>query len=216
MKTLKFIWATSLCVALSMGIISCGHEHEYVDLGLSVKWATCNMGASSPEEYGDYYAWGETETKSTYDWNTYKWCKGSENTLTKYCADSDYGTVDNKTILEPSDDVAHVKWGGNWRMPTHAEIKELRENCIWEWTTQNGKNGYKVTSKKNGNSIFLPAAGYRGDSSLNFVGANGLYWLSCSLTNSPISAWGMDFNSSDVSGGNNGRFCGLSVRPVCP
>ena len=156
MKALKFIWATSLCVALSMGIISCGHEHEYVDLGLSVKWATCNMGASSPEEYGDYYAWGETETKSTYDWNTYKWCKGSENTLTKYCTDSDYGTVDNKTVLDPEDDVAHVKWGGNWRMPTDAEIEELRENCIWKWTTQNGKNGYKVTSKKNGNSIFLP------------------------------------------------------------
>ena len=130
MKTLKFIWATSLCVALSMGIISCGHEHEYVDLGLSVKWATCNMGASSPEEYGDHYAWGETETESTYDWNTYKWCKGSKNTLTKYCTDSDYGTVDNKTVLDPEDDVAQVKWGGNWRMPTDAEIEELRENCI--------------------------------------------------------------------------------------
>ena len=216
MKTLKFIWATSLCVALSMGIISCGHEHEYVDLGLSVKWATCNMGASSPEEYGDHYAWGETETESTYDWNTYKWCKGSKNTLTKYCTDSDYGTVDNKKVLESSDDVAQVKWGGSWRMPTDAEMTELRENCTWTWTTQGGKNGYKVTSKKNGNSIFLPAAGCRSDSSLSDAGSGGYYWSSSLYTSYPDLAWDVDFYSSRVYRGHYDRCCGQSVRPVCP
>ena len=89
--------------------------HEYVDLGLpsGTKWATCNVGASSPEDYGEYYAWGETETKSTYDWRTYKWCKGSNDTMTKYCTSSSSGTVDNKTVLDPEDDVAHVKWGGS-------------------------------------------------------------------------------------------------------
>ena len=216
MKALKFIWATSLCVALSMGITSCGHEHEYVDLGLSVKWATCNMGASSPEEYGDYYAWGETETKSTYDWNTYKWCKGSENTLTKYCTDSDYGTVDNKTVLDPEDDVAHVKWGGNWRMPTDAEMTELRENCTWTWTTHGGKNGYKVTGPS-GNSIFLPAAGCRLlDSSLYSAGSYGSCWSSSLDAGFPYRAWYVYFGSSDVYRYYGSRFCGLSVRPVCP
>ena len=97
--------------------------HEYVDLGLpsGLKWATCNVGASSPEVYGGYYAWGETEEKSSYSWSTYKWCNGSYDTMTKYCTSSSYGTVDNKTTLDPQDDVAHVKWGGRWRMPTLEE-----------------------------------------------------------------------------------------------
>ena len=139
-------------------------NHEYVDLGLSVKWATCNVGASKPEEYGDYFAWGETQPKNTYDWSTYKWCNGSYDTQTKYCTKSSYGTVDNKTQLELSDDAARANWGGSWRMPTDAEMTELREQCTWTWTTQNGVYGYKVTSKKSGytnKSIFLPAAGYR-------------------------------------------------------
>ena len=192
--------------------------HTYVDLGLpsGTLWATCNVGASSPEEYGDYYAWGETETKSTYDWNTYKWCKGSENTLTKYCTSSSYSTVDNKKVLESSDDVAHVKWGGSWRMPTDAEMTELRENCTWTWTTQGGKNGYKVTSKKKGNSIFLPAAGYRDDSSLDNAGSSGYYWSSSLYTSYPDLAWYVDFYSSSVYRGHYDRCCGQSVRPVCP
>ena len=134
--------------------------HEYVDLGLpsGLKWATCNVGATAPEEYGDYFAWGETETKATYDLSNYKWCNGTYESMTKYCTNSEYGIVDNKTTLELSDDAARVNWGGSWRMPTKAEQDELRntDNCTWEWTTQNGVNGYKVTSKKNGNSIFLP------------------------------------------------------------
>ena len=135
--------------------------YEYVELGLpsGIKWATCNIGATKPEEYGGYYAWGETEEKSYYDWDTYKWCNGTYNSLTKYCTDSGSGRVDNKTVLDPEDDVAHIKWGGSWRMPTRDEIKELNDNCTWQWTTLNGVNGYRVTGP-NGNSIFLPAAGY--------------------------------------------------------
>ena len=192
--------------------------HEYVDLGLSVKWATCNVGADNPEDYGDYYAWGETETKSTYDWSTYKWCNGSSTTMTKYCTSSSYGTVDNKTTLDPEDDVAHVKWGGDWRMPTKAEQDELRDtnNCTWTWTTQGGKNGYKVTSKKNGNSIFLPASGYRYDSSLYNAGSSGDYWSSSLDTSSSDIAYYLYFNSSGVNSYGLNRYYGFAVRPVCP
>ncbi len=193
--------------------------HEYVDLGLSVKWATCNVGANNPEDYGDYFAWGETTTKSTYYWSTYKWCNGNESTLTKYNTSSSYGTVDNKTQLELSDDAARANWGGSWRMPTDAEWTELRKQCTWKWTTQNGVKGYKVTSKKSGytnNSIFLPAAGYRYDSSLYYAGNYGYYWSSSLGSDYPDYAWYVGFNSGDVGRGNYLRNCGLSVRPVCP
>ena len=145
-------------------------SRAYVDLGLSVKWATCNVGANSPEEYGDYFAWGETKPKDSYKWSTYKWCNGSKDKLTKYCKESYYGRVDNKTVLDLVDDAAHVNLGGAWRMPTKEEIRELKDNCTWTWTTQNGVNGYLVTSKKNDNSIFLPAAGYRSGSDLEYAG----------------------------------------------
>lgn len=190
--------------------------HEYVDLGLRVKWATMNVGASNPEDYGDYFAWGETEPKDVYDLSTYKWCNGSYTSLTKYNTSSSYGTMDNKTTLELSDDVAHVNWGGAWRMPTDAELIELHEQCTWTWTTQNGVNGYKVTSKSNGNSIFLPAAGYRYDSSLYDAGSDGYYWSSSLYTNSPYFVWGVGFHSSDVSRGDHWRYNGFPVRPVCP
>ena len=190
-------------------------EYEYVDLGLSVKWATCNVGANKPEDYGDYFAWGETEPKEVYNWSTYKWCNGSATTLTKYNNSSNHGTVDNKTQLELSDDAAHVNWGGSWRMPTDAELTELREQCTWTWTTQNGVNGHKVTSQSNGNSIFMPAAGYRLDSSLNNAGSSGPYWSSLLTTDFPRSAYILHFNSSSVEQGSNGRNYGFSVRPVC-
>ena len=189
--------------------------HEYVDLGLSVKWATMNVGASKPEDYGDYFAWGETTTKSTYNWSTYKYCNGSSDSLTKYNTNSSYGTVDNKTQLELSDDAARANWGGSWRMPTGAELTELRENCTWTWTTQNGVNGYKVTSKKNGNSIFLPAAGCRYDSSLDYAGSRGYYWSSSLFTDYPLNAWSVYFNSDNVYGDSYSRRYGFSVRPVC-
>ena len=133
---------------------------------------------------------------------------------TKYNTNSSYGTVDNKTTLELSDDAARANWGGSWRMPTRAEQEELQNNCTWTWTTQNGVNGYKVTSKSNGNSIFLPAAGYRRDSSLNGAGGYGDYWSSSLYTGSPYYAWRLSFSSSCGLGGLS-RFYGQSVRPVC-
>ena len=191
--------------------------HEYVDLGLSVKWATCNVGASKPEEYGDYFAWGETQPKDYYDWSTYKWCNGSMNTQTKYCTDSNYGIVDDKTVLEAADDAATANWGGAWRMPTGEEYYELRHNCTWELTTQNGVNGYKVTGT-NGNSIFLPAAGGRYLSDLSYAGRNGYYWSSLLGTDAPFLACSLDFFYSGFVevDYDNGRHNGLSVRPVCP
>ena len=191
--------------------------HAFVDLGLSVMWATCNVGASSPEKYGDYYAWGETETNSKYGWSTYKWCySDSENTLTKYCTDHNYGKkVDNKVVLDPNDDVAHVKWGGCWRMPTDAEMTELGKSCTWTWTTQNGTNGYKVTSKKNGNSIFLPAAGYRYDSSLNSAGSHGYYWSSTEYADDRDNAYRVYLDSRSIRPGSiANRGYGFSVRLI--
>lgn len=186
-----------------------------VDLGLSVKWADMNVGADSPEEYGLYYAWGETELKAEYNWSTYKWCNGSYDTQTKYCTSSSYGTVDNKTVLDPEDDVAHVKWGGSWRMPTKAEQDELRTQCTWTWTTQNGVYGRKVTGP-NGNSIFLPAAGYRNVSSLNSAGSDGGYWSSSLFESYSNNAFVLRFSSGDVGRSNGLRCYGQSVRPVCP
>ena len=191
--------------------------HEAVDLGLSVKWAACNIGAESPEEYGGYYAWGEMEEKSNYNWSTYKWCDGSYNSITKYCTDSCYGRVDNKTVLDPEDDVAHVKWGGNWRMPTLDEIKELLEMCTWEWTTLNGVGGQEVTAP-NGNSIFLPATGsrYGSVSACGGRGSDGKYQSSTlhenrsddagSLYTCSAIMWNMRSYGS--------RIYGYAVRPV--
>ena len=191
------------------------NNHEYIDLGLSVKWATCNVGATKPEEYGDYFAWGETETKESYNWSTYKWCNGSSNTQTKYCTSSSYGTVDNKTGLEAADDAATANWGSAWRMPTKEEQDELRTKCTWTWTTENGVNGYKVTSKSNGNSIFLPAAGYRSGIRLYGAGSSGSYWSSSLNTGNPNNAYHLDFGKSSVDWLYRNRDHGQSVRPVC-
>ena len=225
----KSLLMAAVAIIAAMSFSSCSKSdddggikykgHEYVDLGLpsGLKWATCNIGATTPEGYGDYYAWGETETKSTYDWSTYKWCNGSKTTMTKYCTDSDYGYngfTDNKTTLELSDDVAHVKWGGSWRLPTKAEFKELEENCTWTWTTQNGVKGYKVTGKTNGNSIFLPAAGCRGSSSLSGAGSVGVYWSSSLNESYSYSAWYLYFNSDDVYANGYYHCSGQSVRAV--
>lgn len=145
-----------------------------IDLGLSVKWANCNIGADSPEKFGNYYAWGETDTKQTYSWNTYKWANGTETSLIKYCANSSYGIVDNYTTIQALDDVARIKWGGTWRMPTQKEIQELVEKCTWVWTEENGITGYRITGN-NGNSIFLPAAGYYDGTELKNLGSVGYY-----------------------------------------
>lgn len=190
--------------------------HEYVDLGLSVKWATCNVGATKPEEYGDYFAWGETLPKDYYDWSSYKWCNGTAYTLTKYNNSSTYGTVDDKTVLESADDAATTNWGGSWRMPTDAELTELRENCTWTWTQINSINGYNVTSNKNGNSIFLPAAGYCRDSLLYYAGNSGLYWSSSLYAGIPYDAYELNFDFESTERNDWGRDCGRTVRPVCP
>lgn len=187
--------------------------YEAVDLGLSVKWATFNVGATKPEEYGGYYAWGEIEEKDDYSWSTYKWCNGSETSMTKYCKNSSYGIVDNNTVLDPEDDVAHVKWGGNWRMPTEAEQDELFNNCTWTWTTQNGVDGYKVTSKTNGNSIFLPAAGSRDGTNLYDSGSFGYYLSSSLIGGDSGGVYCLGF-CSDYFDWYNSRYEGFSVRPV--
>ncbi len=191
--------------------------HEYVNLGLpsGTLWATCNVGADSPEDYGDYFAWGETEAKSYYDWITYKWCSGSYNHITKYCTDPSHGTVDDKTVLDPEDDAARANWGGGWRMPTCEEMQELYDKCTWEWTTQNSVNGYLVTGR-NGNSIFLPAAGYQLGSILNTVGLNGFYWSNPLYSPNSNHAYCMYFRSGSVTPqGVYPRFRGYTVRPVC-
>lgn len=191
--------------------------HEAVDLGLSVKWASYNVGATSPEEYGDYYAWGETKSKATYDWSSYKWGQGTSLTMTKYCLLSDYGTVDKKKTLSLDDDVAHVNWGGSWRMPTVEEQVELCKNCTWIWTTLNGVNGIKVSSKVNGKSIFLPAAGCYNSSGLVDVGTTGCYWSKSLDSESSDDAYYQYFISDFVGRYyDNDRCIGQSVRPVCP
>ena len=187
---------------------------DLVDLGLSVKWATYNVGAITPEGYGDYFAWGETEPKDYYSWSTYKYCNGSSSTMTKYCTSSSYGIVDNKTTLELTDDAAHVNWGGNWRMPTDVEITELCTECTWTWITQNGVNGYKVTGS-NGNSIFLPAAGYYNGSQLYDKGSEGRYWSGSLHTDSPSMAYSCKLYLSAWRKTVDYRHGGLPVRAVC-
>lgn len=190
--------------------------HEAVDLGLSsgLKWATCNVGATTPEGYGDYFAWGETSPKEVYDYSTYFDTNDGGSTFTKY------NLTGGKTTLDPEDDAAHVNWGGNWRMPTKAEFDELRntDNCTWEKKTNyngTGVNGYLVTSKKNGNSIFLPASGYYNGSSLSSDGSGGYYWSSSLSGNNSHYAYGL-LCKTFVDWLSNFRYYGQSVRPVCP
>ena len=188
-----------------------------VDLGLSVYWGTTNIGASKPEDYGDYYAWGETEPKESYSWSTYKYGTSSSGPFFKYNTSDSYGTVDNKTVLEPEDDVARVKLGGEWRMPTDAEWTELRTKCTWTWTTNYNGTGVKgqIVTATNGNSIFLPAAGYRRDTKLYDAGSYGYYWSSSLNTDKPSIAWYVNFNSGTVRRRDYGyRSYGQSVRPV--
>ncbi len=189
------------------------NETKYVDLGLSVKWATCNLGASKPEEFGDYFAWGETEPKSDYSWSTYK--LGSGDLFSKY-NDSD------KTSLDLEDDAAHVTLGSKWRMPTEAEWVELIENCTSVWVDDyngTGVAGRIVTSNLEGykdKSIFLPAAGDRYPTNLNWEGSRGTYWSSSVGTDHPNGAWRVDFYYDIIFRDNDGRYrCyGRSVRPV--
>ena len=200
--------------------VSVFEEHEYVDLGLpsGTLWATCNVGASSPEEYGDYFAWGETEPKSDYSWNTYKYCNGTSSTMTKYCTDSEYGMVDNKTVLESGDDAATTNWNNNWQMPSKAQIEELINSSYTttELTTLNGVEGRMITSKVNGKSIFLPAAGMRGGTSTTQTSIYGEYWSRSLSPSTPNRAYDLSSHSNInvVEWVADYRFVGRSVRPV--
>ena len=189
--------------------------HAYVDLGLSVRWATMNVGANAPEECGDYFAWGETQPKEEYNWSTYKWCEGNYDTQTKYCTDSYYGTVDNKTILDLEDDAATVNWGGAWRMPTKEELQELLEDCTWTKVVQNDHNCYMVTGP-NGNTIILPAAGVFDDTIIEVYNTMGCYWSSSLSEDSSSNAYYLYFSSGEVDWDGLERFYGLSIRPVLP
>lgn len=214
---------------LSVGVFGYGEEpepepsdHEWVDLGLpsGTLWATCNIGAVNPEDYGDYFAWGETigynGGKTAFNWSTYKYCSGSSTTIWKYCTDSSSGTVDNKKELEPADDAATVNWGSDWQMPSLDQLKELINSSYTttEWTTINGVRGRKITSKSNLKSIFLPAAGYRDDTSLSSAGSDGNYWSRSLNAGYSTRGYRLYFNSSNIGTINDGRCYGRSVRPV--
>ncbi len=192
--------------------------HYYVDLGLpsGTLWATCNVGAVNPTDYGDYFAWGETAIKEKYDWTTYRYCNGDRRFLTKYCNNGSYGYngfTDELTTLEASDDVATVNWGVDWRMPKCNELEELNDYCTVIWTTQNGVNGRMFTGP-NGNSIFLPAAGIRSSVSLSNVGVRAYYWSSSLYVDEPCQAKYLNFISPKCEVGQLNRFIGFSVRPV--
>lgn len=183
---------------------------EAIDLGLSsgLFWADRNVGAKTVEEYGYYYAWGETESKDEFNWEKYNLCEGTANSLTKYNA------TDKKNLLDAKDDVAYIKLEGYWRMPTQTEFQELLNNCSWTWTTQNSITGYKITGP-NGKTIFLPAAGYRENEDIYGRNSSGYYWTS-SIYSSYTQAYAYQFNSSSSSRkiGNNVRCYGFAVRPV--
>ena len=189
-----------------MGKKSCDNEpvvsdyngYGYVDLGLSVKWATCNVGADSPEDYGDYFAWGETKPKLSY-------------------TEENYTYTDSPETLSSIRDATSVNMGGSWRMPTLKEQKELIDKCTWTWTTLNGVEGYEVKSKKNSNAIFLPAAGFRRSGDLSGAGSDGYYWSSSLSTRNSRNAYSLYFYSRNVRWrSGHFRYCGLSVRGVCP
>ena len=210
------------CVVTVNETATIPNGYEYVDLGLPsrLKWATKNVGATKPEEYGEYFAWGETEPKTDYSWSTYKWCNGSYDTQTKYNTNASYGTVDSKKVLDPEDDAAHVNWGGSWRMPTMAEWKELSDNCTWTWTDNYNGTGVKgriVTSNMPGytdRSIFLPSAGSRCDTYFSAAGSYGYYLSSSLYAQYTYSNLFVFFSSDEVSMSNGSRDDGRTVRPV--
>ena len=189
---------------------------EAIDLGLSVKWASCNVGAKQPEEYGNYFAWGETQSKTRYNWDQYLYCEGTSTTLTKYGVPGATGCVDGKYELDSQDDAATTNWGAPWRMPSEDEILDLRNRCDWTYTTQNGVKGYLVTSRTNGNSIFLPAGGCMSPDAQH-QDLFGYYWSSTLWTYGNESQMGghLHFKSASYDFGGTNRCVGCLVRPVC-
>ena len=202
------------------GLVNELNGHEYVDLGLpsGTLWATCNLGANVPEDFGDYIAWGETEPKEIYDWKCYRYGRFFQDRyeLNKYCTDSLYGLdgfVDGRVLLEPNDDVVQVCWGEGWRMPAVEEWEELLLNTTGTWTVQNDVNGWLFTAS-NGNSLFLPGGGCWWGTDFN--AGIGLYWSSSVNKEFPYRAWGFHFNSdSSHLCGSSDRNRGQTVRAVC-
>ena len=208
--------------------VNCMSNYEYVDLGLpsGTLWATFNIGATSPEQCGDYFAWGETAPKSDYSWSTYAHCDGTNSTMTKYCSNSRYGIYDGKTTLDAEDDAATVNWGSKWCTPTKEQFDELNNlNYVSrEWVQENGVYGCRITSKENGRSIFLPATGIYEGTSLTYVGTYGRYWSQTVNTdaysqNPYITAYQISFvlqgnNNLNFSLQTSNRSSGRTIRPV--
>jgi len=233
-RVLQRLFVVLLIQAVAVSVFAQDNvQHEYVDLGLSVKWATCNVGADKPEDYGDYYAWGELEPKENYTWENYRFRTSGydEGTVrfSKYASiyyngmydENNRSVPDDKTLLEPEDDVAHVKWGGNWRLPTDDEMNELIDSCTWTWTTLNGVKGCRVTSNRPGytdRSIFLPATGKYGFEPENKSADTwGHYWSSSvnrdkTSYNAGVLAIGSGYAAVKVTFRNHGQ----SIRPVHP
>lgn len=190
---------------------------EYVDLGLSVKWATFNIGAVAPEDAGYSFAWAETESKKTFDWTSYKYCFGADNKLTKYCTNSDYSydnVVDSITTLAPEDDAAYVNWGKGWRTPTYEEFQELQQNCTWTLGSLNGVSGFYVNSDiegYQGHFIFLPLF----IQNMNTGSWDGRYWSSTLSNDSPTRGYFLNINNWGVNVSQNNRCNGYVIRPVC-
>jgi len=238
MKTIKLFFLLLFFVAGLASLSSCSSSkddepenpdtREWVDLGLpsGTLWATCNIGANAPEEYGYYFAWGETEPKEVYSWNTYKWCNGTFDTITKYLTEDGYtygfrDFTDGKTELDSEDDAAYVNLGPEWRMPSMEQQLELVEQCTWTQKTRNGVNGMLVKGP-NGNTIFLPAAGgyvynplYSVGSDGYYVGSDGYYWSRTLCPNHDFSdcSFGLAFLRT-ASCGPDCRINGLTVRAV--
>ena len=186
------------------------NEHDWVDLGLSIKWATMNIGANTSEEEGYYFSWGEVEAKNYFSWGTYKYCNGSETSLTKYCSDTYYGIVDNKMVLDSNDDAASVSWGGDWRMPTIDEIQELLTKCTWDRITQNGQDCWKVIGT-NGNCLILPCTSMICNGDYYNTYRFGYYWTkNCDNTD----AYALRLSNRTIE--TMDRYVGIPIRPVCP
>ena len=184
-----------------------------IDLGLSVFWATQNVGASAPEKYGRYFSWGETSTKSRYTMATYKWCEGKMTLLTKYNTNSANGVVDGKTRLEPEDDAAHQELGESWRMPTIEELEELLDECTLVEIKENNKRGYEVTGP-NGNKIYIPSAGYKDSTGDALDGFCAIYWTSELYSSNTRYAASSNLSATNKFINTSSRECGLPIRPV--
>lgn len=231
-------WAGYLNLKATLQVtVTPGFSPSYVDLGLSVKWATFNVGATNENEFGDYYAWGEVEPYYTegnsmrsgsgiwrtgysggYTWSNYGLCNGTSTTINKYCTDSNYGEVDNLTVLDPEDDAATVVWGEDWRMPTDSEWTELRTHCTWTYLDDGGFPRYRVRSNIPGyttQEITIPIYGWRGSITLQGVGS-GYYWSSSLYSSRSDYAWAQNFNhdGGGISHGYGGRCAGRFIRPV--